>query len=132
MIALWLQNNRVKPDPEYRKGDYDDNGVRNKHGERGGEKYHPGTGLTDVQKLLAAVGAYEGKIDGWFFDKLEKALSIFHVHAARDEFVDAQGKKAALGEKDRLKDYRKGAVNRDMIKTAKKAKEKGWKVLKKY
>ncbi|MBN2035704.1 MAG: C40 family peptidase [Chitinispirillaceae bacterium] len=107
----------------------DDNGVRNKHGERGGEKYHPGTLLTEFQKTLAAIAAYHGKIDGWFFNKLEKALSIFHDHAVKGEFVDAKGKKVVLDNKDRLKDYRKGVINGDTIKVAEKVKEKGLKVV---
>ncbi|MBN2037632.1 MAG: hypothetical protein JW768_12900 [Chitinispirillaceae bacterium] len=127
-IAHWLQNNWVKPDPEFRKGDIDDNGVRNKHGERGGEKHHPGSGILDLQKQLAAVGAYTGKLDGWFGDLMEAALKLFQDKASKGELVEKDGKKAKVSDGEKLKGHRNGVGDGPTVEAVKKEAEKGRKV----
>jgi hypothetical protein len=107
-IAVWLQNYWVKPDPEYRKGDVDDNGVKNKHGERGSDQHHPGNAITDMQKLLVSAGAYSGKNHGWFSDETYQAIVEFQEYAAKGDCIDAKGKKTPLDEKDWLKGHRTG------------------------
>jgi hypothetical protein len=127
-IALWLQNNWVKPDPEYRKGDVDDNGVKNKHGERGSDKHHEGSGITDMQKLLASAGAYSGKNDGWFSDAMCEAVKEFQEYAAKGDCMDAKGKKTPLDEKDWLKGHRKGEGDGPTIDMLKLVTGKGLKI----
>jgi peptidoglycan hydrolase-like protein with peptidoglycan-binding domain len=118
-IAVWLQNNWVKPDSEFRKGDYDDNGVKNKFGERGGEKHHPGTGITDLQKDLATVKAYKGKIDGIFGEKTEAAVKLFQDKASKGELVDKDGKAVEIPEDERLEGFRSGVGDGPTVAGAK-------------
>jgi uncharacterized protein (TIGR02594 family) len=127
-IAVWLQNNWVKPDPEYRKGDVDDNGVKNKHGERGSDKHHPGSGILDLQKALAAVGAYAGKLDGWFGELMEAALKLFQDKASKGELVEKDGKKAEVKDEEKLKGHRNGVGDGPTVETVKKEADKGRKV----
>jgi hypothetical protein len=49
-IAVWVQNNWVKPDPEYRKGDFDEEGYQRDHGQkREDPHYHEGNQILDLQ-----------------------------------------------------------------------------------
>ena len=123
-IAVWLQNNWVKPDPEYRKGDYDDNGVKNKFGERGGDNHHPGMGITEFQKDLAAVKAYTGKIDGIFGEKTEVAVKLFQDKASKGELVDKDAKIADIPEDERLAGFREGVGDGATVAGAKNTAEK--------
>jgi hypothetical protein len=127
-IAVWLQNNWVKPDPEYRKDDVDDNGVKNKHGERGSDKHHSGTGITDMQKLLASAGAYSGKNDGWFSKATNDAVIEFQEYAAKGDCIDAKGKKSQLEAKDWLKGHRPGVGDGPTIDMLKLITGKGLKI----
>jgi peptidoglycan hydrolase-like protein with peptidoglycan-binding domain len=127
-IALWLQNSWVKPDPEYRKDDVDDNGVKNKHGERGSDKHHPGTGITDMQKLLASAGAYSGKNDGWFSKATYDAVVEFQEYAEKGDCIDAKGAKKPLEEKDWLKGHRAGVGDGPTIDMLKLITGKGLKI----
>jgi hypothetical protein len=128
-IALWLQNSWVKPDPEYRKGDVDDNGVKNKHGERGSDKHHPGNGILDLQKQLTAIGAYKGKQDGWFGDIMEAAIKLFQDKASKGELVEKDGKKVEIKEEEKLKGHRNGVGDGATVEAVKKETEKGRKVV---
>jgi hypothetical protein len=127
-IALWLQNSWVKPDPEYRKDDVDDNGVKNKHGESGSDRHHPGSGITDMQKLLASAGAYSGKNDGWFSQATYDAVVEFQQYAEKGECIDASGKKTPLDEKDRLTGHRGGVGDGPTIDVLKLVTGKGLKI----
>jgi peptidoglycan hydrolase-like protein with peptidoglycan-binding domain len=124
-IAVWLQNNWVKPDAEYRKGDYDDNGVKNKFGERGGENHHPGNGITELQKDLTTIKAYKGKIDGIFGEKTEAAVKLFQDKASKGELVEKDGKKAEIKEEEKLKGHRNGVGDGATVEAVKKEAEKG-------
>jgi peptidoglycan hydrolase-like protein with peptidoglycan-binding domain len=119
-IAIWVQNNWVKPEPEYRKGDVDDNGVMNKHGERGSEKHHPGSGILDLQKDLKAVGAYNGKQDGWFGEIMEAAVKLFQEKASKGELLEKDGKKAEVKEEEKLKGFRDGVGDGVTVEAVKK------------
>jgi peptidoglycan hydrolase-like protein with peptidoglycan-binding domain len=123
-IAVWLQNNWVKPDPEYRKGDYDDNGVKNKFGARGGENHHPGNGITEFQKDLTTVKAYKGKIDGIFGEKTEAAVKLFQDKASKGEIVDKDAKAVEIPEDERLEGFRKGVGDGATVAGAKNTAEK--------
>jgi peptidoglycan hydrolase-like protein with peptidoglycan-binding domain len=127
-ISVWLQNNWVKPDPEYRKGDVDDNGVKNKHGERGSDKHHPGSGILDLQKQLTALGAYNGKPDGWFDEKTEAAIKLFQEKASKGELLEKDGKKAEVKEEEKLKGFRDGVGDGVTVEAVKKEADKGRKI----
>jgi peptidoglycan hydrolase-like protein with peptidoglycan-binding domain len=127
-IAVWLQNNLVKPDTEFRKGDYDDNGVKNKCGERGNDNHHPGTGITEFQKDLAAVDAYKDTIDGCFGEKTEEAVKLFQNKASKGEMVDDTGIKAEIKEDEWLKGHRTLVGDGPTVLEAKKAASNRWKI----
>jgi peptidoglycan/xylan/chitin deacetylase (PgdA/CDA1 family) len=127
-IAVWIKNNWVKPDPEYRKGDYDDNGVKNNCGESGKEKHHPGTGITEFQKDLAAVGAFREKTYGCFGEKTEESVKLFQEKVSQGELVDKKGKKIEVPENERLAGHRNVVGDGVTVEYARKAKEREWKV----
>ena len=127
-IAVWFQNDYVKPDPEYRKNDFDEEGYQNDKGKREDQNYHERYQIQDFQKLLADVGAYVGKIDGWFGEKTEAAVKLFQQAAAKGEFVDKSGKKVVLEEKDKLKGHREGVGCGKTADSLKERKDAGHKV----
>jgi len=129
-ISFWVQNSWVKPEPEYRTGDFDDNGVKNNCGERGTDNHHPGTGITDFQKDLASIGAYTGDCTGCFDATTEAAVKLFQEKASTGELVDAKGKKADMQETERLHGYRNAVGDGATVAYARKSSEQGWKVAK--
>jgi hypothetical protein len=61
--------------------------------------------LTDAQKLLADIGAYAGKIDGWFGEKMEAAIRLFQDKASKGERVEKDGNKAEVKDDEKLKGH---------------------------
>ena len=87
-MGLWIREKWVKPVPNLYKGDYDDEGVRNRKGNRGGEDYHSGEIVAETQKSLQKVGVYTGnKLDGWFWSKMEWAVTRFQESAETGMFL---------------------------------------------
>ena len=71
-----------------RKDDYDDTGVQNGKGKRGGDDHHQGTSVEDAQNNLQKVGVYsDGAIDGWFYDKMLDAVKQFQDAATQKKFI---------------------------------------------
>jgi hypothetical protein len=66
-IDLWKKNEWVKPAIIVRHGDYDDEGVNNRKGERDGDDHHIKTPVKDLQRGLKERGFENvGVEDGWF------------------------------------------------------------------
>jgi peptidoglycan hydrolase-like protein with peptidoglycan-binding domain len=127
-IAVWLQNDYVKPVAVFVKGDFDENGYQDDRGKREEDGYHEGYQVTDFQKYLKSIGVYTGSLDGWFGPKTQDAVLYFHKAAANGDFVDKSGNKAVLDDKDKLKGHRKGVGCEKTVDAAKKISDKGLKV----
>lgn len=70
------KNGWIKPLPILRHGDYDDVGVKNRFGMRGGEDHHAGTVVYELQKSLSDLG-FVTKEDGYFNDETKEVLIEF-------------------------------------------------------
>jgi len=82
-LDRWYKENWVKPAPELYHGDYDDEGVAQGKGKRGGEDYHIETPVKQLQRGLKEKGFENvGADDGWFRDKTRDALVDFQSCAA--------------------------------------------------
>jgi len=127
-LDKWLHYGWIKPIPPLRLGDFDDEGVKNNKGERGGEDYFQGTLVLDLHKLLATVGAYLGKQDGWFGDITHSALKLFQDHASKGDMVDINGNQIQLSEQDRLKGHTVGVTDAPTQEALKQCQEKKIKV----
>ena len=79
-LDLWREKGWIIPLPILRPGDYDDIGVRNKLGMRGGENYHAGTVVYDLQNSLKELGI-EAEENGYFGEKTKEALIEFQTIA---------------------------------------------------
>jgi len=107
-LDKWLQNGWVKPIPTLRHGEYDDTGVQNGKGQRGGDDHHQGTPVVEAQQNLQKVGVYsDGAIDGWFFDKMLCGVKDFQS-AAADATFSVNGKTTQFDQK--LTGYQKGEM----------------------
>ncbi|MBN2035701.1 MAG: transglycosylase SLT domain-containing protein [Chitinispirillaceae bacterium] len=127
-VALWQQNNWVKPEDEIMQGSVDDTGVRGGKGTRDDPKYFEGIKVTDLQKLLKEVKAYDGDASGFVCDKTHVAIKLFQEHAIKGTFIGPAKEKIELPEAERLKVQKEGVACGETVEMAKKAKEKGWKV----
>jgi hypothetical protein len=87
-LDRWLQNNWIEPIPTVRKDDYDDTGVQNGKGKRGGDDHHQGTPVEDAQKELQQVGVYlDFSVDGWCHDHMYEAIKQYHEAAEKGLFI---------------------------------------------
>ena len=127
-LDKWLNYCWIKPIPPLRLGDFDDEGVKNNKGKRGGEDYFQGTLVLDLHKLLATVGTYLGQHDGWFGDITHSALKLFQDHASKGDMVDINGNPIQLPEQDRLKGHTVGVADAPTQEALKQCQEKKIKV----
>ncbi len=121
-IDKWIQREWVKPLPFLRKGDVDDEGVRNGKGKRGGDEHYEGDIVVRLQRELQKVKAYFGKIDGWFWDKMKEAVERFQEAAVEGKFV-VNGEEKEIGEK--LTGHFKGVLDAPTQEMLKKVAEMG-------
>ncbi len=82
-LDRWKKEDWVKPAVVLRHGDYDDEGVNNRLGKRGGDDHHIKDPVREPQRVLKGRGYEEvGAEDGWFGDKTKNALINIQTHAA--------------------------------------------------
>ena len=124
-IDLWKKKEWVKPAVVLRHGEYDDDGVNNRKGERGGDDHHIKSPVKDYQQDLQKIDAYSGALDGWFFDKMQSAVKLFQEYAEKGQFL-INGVMTDIGEK--LTGHNKGTLDIPTQEMVKKVAEKGAKV----
>lgn len=127
-ITLWYQEEYVRPVPNLYHKDFDENWKKN--GARNAKEegdFHQGTPVTDLQKRLRNVGAYQdGREDGHFFDKTKAELIRFQEAASKGEFLNAANEIIKLA--DTLIDFVKGIACPGTQDYLKMIEEKGLKV----
>jgi len=141
-IEVWKAKNFLRPLPTLYKDDFDRQAINSRKksddrpsvrqwGDRPEEDakqddYHDiGNPVLDAQKDLESVGAYDGDLDGWFFDKMKDAVELFQEYAAKGQFL-INDVLTDIGEK--LTGHHKGTHGPETQDFVKKAKEKKWKV----
>jgi peptidoglycan hydrolase-like protein with peptidoglycan-binding domain len=77
-MDAWKKNGWVKPLVILRHGEYDDEGVATRHGEKGGDDHHINKPIQELQRELKKRGFEDvGLDDGWFHDKTKQAVIDF-------------------------------------------------------
>ena len=112
-IAVWQREGYLRPLPDLYYDDYDREAVKRglKSNRRGNDRdaharrqadnddYHDtGTPVLNAQQTLRKMDAYDGALDGWFFDKMKEAVKLFQSCAEKGEFL-VNGVLTDIGEK---------------------------------
>jgi cell wall-associated NlpC family hydrolase len=130
-IAVWKQENFLRPLPCFYFDDFDTEAIKlgvksappttsQRSGASTQNDYHDmGLPVLELQKLLKQIGAYAGKLDGWFGDKMKAAVELLQMHAEKGEFTDGAGNPVRLPEEGRLAKEPRGGVTVALHESAK-------------
>jgi hypothetical protein len=139
-IAVWKEENFLRPLPCLYYDDFDNEAIKlgvksappttsQRSGASTQNDYHDtGLPVLELQKLLNQIGAYAGKLDGWFGDKMKAAVELFQMHAEKGEFTDAAGNPVKLPEDGRLAKGPRGGVTIAIHESTKKTAAKNLKI----
>ena len=112
-VAVWQREGYLRPLPDLYHDDYDREAVKRglKSNRRGNDRdayarrqadnddYHDtGTPVLNAQQTLQKMDAYDGVLDGWFFDRMKEAVKLFQSCAEKGEFL-VNGVLTDIGEK---------------------------------